>query len=251
MNSKFIKVISNGCFLSAICLGAGFLSVSEVLGYAQSSYYSQNYYQSYYQADYYSQTYYQSTYGVNFSTDVLMNSTLFVIGGISKGSGSFVIDHPLDPQNKLLYHSFVESPDAKNIYDGLATLDKNGEVEITLPLYFEALNTGYRYQVNGINNPSPDLHIKEEIVDNKFTVSGGVPNSQISWQVTGIRHDPYILANPIINEVEKGPDELVDKGEFLFSGYEGLYEKNDWFTNLMQQLSLYWERLVNWLVFWK
>jgi hypothetical protein len=30
-----------------------------------------------------------------------------VLGALSKGSGTFVIDHPLDPKNKLLYHSFV------------------------------------------------------------------------------------------------------------------------------------------------
>ncbi|NQV92954.1 hypothetical protein HQ403_00470, partial [Candidatus Kaiserbacteria bacterium] len=41
------------------------------------------------------------------------------------------------------------------------------------------------------------------------------PNTRVSWQVTGIRHDPYILANPIEVEVEKGPDQLVDKGEYV------------------------------------
>jgi hypothetical protein len=36
---------------------------------------------------------------------------LQVNGNVSKGGGSFRIDHPLDPENKYLYHSFVESPD--------------------------------------------------------------------------------------------------------------------------------------------
>jgi hypothetical protein len=36
-------------------------------------------------------------------------------------------DHPLDPKNKFLSHSFVESPDMKNIYDGTITLDEHGE----------------------------------------------------------------------------------------------------------------------------
>jgi len=40
--------------------------------------------------------------------------------------------------------------------------------------------------------------------------------------VTGIRHDPYILANPIIPEVEKGPGQLVNRGEYLYpAGYPG------------------------------
>jgi hypothetical protein len=38
----------------------------------------------------------------------------------------------------------------------------------------------------------------------------------VSWQVTGIRHDPYILAHPIQVEVDKGPGQPVDKGDCLF-----------------------------------
>ena len=43
-----------------------------------------------------------------------------VDGNLSKAGGSFKIDHPLDPANKYLYHSFVESPDMMNIYNGNA-----------------------------------------------------------------------------------------------------------------------------------
>ena len=86
-------------------------------------------------------------------------------GAISKGSGTFVIDHPLDPKNKLLYHSFVESPDAKNLYDGVATLDSNGEAQIRLPGYFMALNKDFRYQMKPIGAPMPNLYVKDEIVE--------------------------------------------------------------------------------------
>jgi hypothetical protein len=38
--------------------------------------------------------------------------------------------------------------------------------------------------------------------------------------VTGVRQDAYIKANPIIPEVEKGPGQLVNKGEYLYpDGY--------------------------------
>ncbi len=57
-----------------------------------------------------------------------------VTGTLSKGGGSFKIDHPLDPENKYLYHSFVESPDMKNIYDGTVVLDERGEASLTLSL---------------------------------------------------------------------------------------------------------------------
>jgi hypothetical protein len=174
------------------------------------AHYSESYYQSYYQG-----TYNLTIAGGNSS----VTGNFSVTGAIGKGSGTFVIDHPLDPENKLLYHSFVESPDVKNIYDGVATLDANGEAIIKLPDYFEALNKDFRYQYSAFGEPAPNLYVKSEIKDNKFTLAGGTAGAKVSWQVTGIRHDPYILKNPIIPEVDKGPDALIDKGEYLFEGY--------------------------------
>ncbi|HEY4486692.1 MAG TPA: hypothetical protein VJB70_03090 [Candidatus Paceibacterota bacterium] len=142
-----------------------------------------------------------------------------VIGATSKAGGTFMIDHPLDPKNKLLYHSFVESPDVKNIYDGIVVLSKKGEATIELPAYFMALNGDYRYLATAIGEPMPNLYVEKEVRKNKFTIAGGVSGGTISWQVTGIRHDPAILAYPIIPEVEKGPDTLVEKGEFMFPEY--------------------------------
>jgi hypothetical protein len=141
---------------------------------------------------------------------------LTISGALAKGAGTFVIDHPMDPTKQLLYHSFVESPDAKNIYDGIATLDARGMATVTLPEYFEALNTDFRYQYLPLYTPMPGLHIKQEIQQNTFVIAGGVPYGEVSWQVTGNRHDPYIKANPIIPEVRKGPKEIVNRGKCLF-----------------------------------
>ncbi|UCD94406.1 MAG: hypothetical protein JSU69_11695, partial [Candidatus Zixiibacteriota bacterium] len=76
-------------------------------------------------------------YGVlGFATDATYNyagkfwGNVEVDGNLSKGSGSFKIDHPLDPENKYLQHSFVESPDMMNVYNGNATLDGNGEAKV-------------------------------------------------------------------------------------------------------------------------
>ena len=41
-----------------------------------------------------------------------------VTGTLTKGGGSFKIDHPLDPAHRYLSHSFVESPDMMNVYNG-------------------------------------------------------------------------------------------------------------------------------------
>jgi hypothetical protein len=73
------------------------------------------------------------------------NGNVQVTGTLSKGGGSFKIDDPIDPLNKYLYHSFVESPDMMNIYNGIVTTDANGNATVALPDYFMALNQDYRW----------------------------------------------------------------------------------------------------------
>jgi len=51
----------------------------------------------------------------------LFYGNTWVAGTLFKNAGAFRIGPPLDPANKYLSHSFVESPDMKNIYDGVAT----------------------------------------------------------------------------------------------------------------------------------
>jgi hypothetical protein len=153
---------------------------------------------------------------ITLSGNVNFLGNLAITGALSKAGGTFEIDHPLDPANKILFHSFVESPEAKNIYNGIATLDDNGEVTIHLPDYCDALNNKPRYQFFPLDEAMPDLHIKDEEHDNQFTIAGGKPGGTISWQITGVRHDPYITAHPIIVEVLKGPGQPVNKGECLY-----------------------------------
>jgi len=135
-----------------------------------------------------------------------------VVGTLSKTQGSFKIDHPLDPANKYLYHSFVESPDMMNIYNGNSVLDDKGSAWITLPDYFEALNRDFRYQLTAVGAPGPNLYIAQEIAGNRFQIAGGTPGGKVSWQVTGIRKDAYAKAHPIVPEVEKTGDE---RGRYL------------------------------------
>jgi hypothetical protein len=130
-----------------------------------------------------------------------------VTGYLQKTGGGFKIDHPLDPENMYLYHSFVESPDMKNVYDGVVVLDANGQAWVELPEWFEALNKDFRYQLTPIGAPGPNLYIAQEIQNNRFQIAGGTPGMKVSWQVTGIRHDPWAEAHPIPVEAEKPPEE--------------------------------------------
>jgi len=147
-----------------------------------------------------------TAYGGYFSGNVHVNGTL------SKNAGSFKIDHPLDPENKYLVHSFVESPDMKNIYDGVIVLDEQGRGIVELPAYFEVLNRDFRYQLTAIGSSAPGIYIEQEITDNRFVIAGGSPGMKISWQVTGIRKDPYAEKYRIKVEEEK---QEQDKGYYL------------------------------------
>jgi hypothetical protein len=144
--------------------------------------------------------------GINGATEGLAGSffgDVQISGNLSKGGGSFKIDHPLDPENKYLYHSFVESPDMKNIYDGVVKLDSNGEAAVELPEWFGALNRDFRYLLTAIGAPAPNLYIAEEISNNRFKVAGGTPGMKVSWQVTGIRQDAYANKHRIPVEENK------------------------------------------------
>ena len=142
-----------------------------------------------------------------FDGDVNVTGDLDVTGAVSKSGGSFRIDHPLDPAHKFLLHSFVESPDMMNIYNGNAMLDAKGEATIVLPEWFEALNRDFRYQLTAIGVPGPSLFIAAKIQDNHFKIGGGTPGMEVSWEVTGVRHDAWANAHRIPVEVRKSAHE--------------------------------------------
>jgi len=149
------------------------------------------------------------------------NGDVQVIGNLAKSGGGFKIDHPLDPANKYLYHSFVESPDMKNVYDGVVTLDGRGEAVVELPEWFETLNRDFRYQLTCIGGFAP-VYIAEEVAGNRFKIAGGRAGMKISWQVTGIRQDPWANAHRIPVEIEK-PDR--EQGYYLHPELYGAPEE--------------------------
>jgi hypothetical protein len=145
------------------------------------------------------------SYAGNFQGDVT------IAGNLSKSGGSFKIDDPLDPANKYLSHSFVESPEMKNIYDGTVITDGSGEAVVTMPTYFQALNTNFRYQLTVMGQFAQAI-IGSEISGDTFVIKTDKPYVKVSWQVTGVRQDAWANAHRIPVEEEKSEKE---KGHYL------------------------------------
>jgi hypothetical protein len=129
-----------------------------------------------------------------------------VDGSVTDAVTALKIDHPLDPANKYLSHSAVESPDMMNIYNGVAILDASGEAVVQMPEWFGSLNRDFRYQLTCIGGFAP-VYIAEELVNNQFKIGGGRDGLKISWQITGVRQDAWANAHRIQVEQVKSDRE--------------------------------------------
>jgi len=156
-----------------------------------------------------------TNYGVygtaaNGSTDWagFFSGDVRVTGTLNPTRGGFEIDHPLDPASSVLRHSFVESDEMKNVYDGTVALDASGAAWVELPDWFEALNDDIRYQLTAVGAPAPNLHVAERVAGNRFRIAGGEPGMEICWMVTGVRQDASARSAPLIVEEAKSPDDV-------------------------------------------
>jgi hypothetical protein len=143
-----------------------------------------------------------TSYAGFFSGNVNVTGDLSVDGMLSKGGGAFRIDHPLAPGTRYLQHSFVESPDMKNIYDGVVRTDGRGYATVRLPRWFQALNRDFRYQLTPIRSFARAI-VWREVSANSFVIRTGRPHVKVSWQVTGIRHDAFARAHRVKVDVAK------------------------------------------------
>jgi len=120
-------------------------------------------------------------------------------GALSKASGSFKINHPLESKKDThhLVHSFIEGPQADLIYRGKATLS-SGTSTINIDTVsgmtdgtFVALNTDVQCFTS---NESGWTAIKGSVSGNTLTITAqdNSCTDTISWMVVGRRHDPHM-----------------------------------------------------------
>ena len=144
-------------------------------------------------------------------------------GTPAKTGGSFTIDHPLEPETKILNHYFIEGPEMRNIYEGSAVLDASGKTGVILPDYFNTLNRDPHVQLTGVG--TSDVYVAEEIQGNRFVI-GGKPGTKVYWQVTGERNDQSAEIIRIIMPVEQHKSD----------GLAGRSLDDDFLVSTMEQL---------------
>jgi len=126
------------------------------------------------------------------------SGSLSISGALSKGSGTFLIDHPLDPLNRNLRHGFVEAPRYDLIYRGVATLvdgvaliDIDAASDMTAGT-FAALTTNA--VVTSLQNQDGFAALKPgAITGGTFEiVCEDACNDNVSWVVIAERNDAFV-----------------------------------------------------------
>jgi hypothetical protein len=121
-------------------------------------------------------------------------------GSLSKGSGSFKINHPLPSKKDThhLVHSFIEGPQADNIYRGKIQL-VNGKATVNLD-QSARMTEGTFVLLNGntqcfTSNESGWTAVKGIVAGNTLTIEAQNPEctDTISWLVVGERIDQHML----------------------------------------------------------
>jgi hypothetical protein len=145
----------------------------------------------------------------SFFGDVVVTDNLGVEGDLTAhgnltafGVKQFKIDHPLDPENRYLYHAAIESSEVLNIYSGNVVTNQDGEAVVLLPDWFEAINRDFRYQLTVVGTFAQAI-VADEIQNNRFKIRTNAPGVRVSWQVTGVRSDAAIRQHPFKAEEDK------------------------------------------------
>jgi hypothetical protein len=140
------------------------------------------------------------TFGTNNVNDRMVINTdgsVTIAGALSKGSGSFRIDHPLKPETHQLVHSFIEGPQADLIYRGKVELVA-GSAMVNIDTVagmtegtFAALNREIQCFTS---NESGWTAVRGSVSGNILTIEAqdNTCTDTISWLVVGERQDQHM-----------------------------------------------------------
>ncbi len=154
--------------------------------------------------------------GIGFDAQngkIIISGDLEVSGSSNvQGAKNFKIDHPLDPYNKFLIHTAIESPEPINVYRGTTITDEDGKAVVSLPDYFETINIDVTYHLTVIGSFAQAI-VGQKVHNNSFVIRTSEPGVEVSWQLMGRRNDKKMQEQPYRSVVEKVGDE---KGRLMY-----------------------------------
>jgi hypothetical protein len=144
-----------------------------------------------------------STGFINFYTNgtermsIAAAGAVNVVGALSKGSGSFKIDHPLKPETHHLIHSFIEGPQADLIYRGKVNL-VNGTATVNIDTASTMTEGTFVALCRDVQcfttNESDWTAVRGSVVDNILSIQAqdSTSTASVSWMVIGERQDQHM-----------------------------------------------------------
>ncbi|HMS56283.1 MAG TPA: hypothetical protein PKA27_12865 [Fimbriimonadaceae bacterium] len=135
-----------------------------------------------------------SGYGVFGDTDGV-GIAVYASGSFAASGGkAFRIDHPMDPENKYLFHYCTEGPEPLLEYSGTITTSASGYAWVELPEYFAEINRDLRYQLTVVDQTGEFTMaiVSKKVQNNRFQIRTSRPEVEVCWEVKGVRNDAYM-----------------------------------------------------------
>ena len=131
-------------------------------------------------------------------------------GSLSKGSGSFRIDHPLPAltETHTLVHSFIEGPQADLIYRGRVDLVA-GRAEVNIDAGADMTEGTFEILCRDVQcfttNESDWTAVRGSVTGNILTIEAesNTATSSVSWMVIGERKDKHMYDTEWTDDIGK------------------------------------------------
>jgi hypothetical protein len=134
------------------------------------------------------------------SVGLAVTGALSCTGALSKGSGSFRIEHPLPEKSAThqLVHSFIEGPQADLIYRGKVVL-VDGKASVNIDTAATMTEGTFEVLCREVQcfttNESGWTAVRGKVTGNILTIEAKDADcsDEISWMVIGERQDPHMM----------------------------------------------------------